>query len=177
MDASLIGRKVAVLIEQDFEDVELAGPRDALLEAGAQVVFVGPTAGVRYRGKQGLVVAADVAAASAQADDFDALVIPGGHAPDRMRLKRPMVDLARDMMQAGKPVAAICHGPQVLISARVVEGRTLTCWPSIAIDIRNAGGLYVDRAVAVDGNLITSRKPDDVPKFNKAILEALAALP
>ena len=177
MDASLVGRKVAVLIEQDFEDVELAGPRDALLEAGAQVVFVGPTAGVRYRGKKGLVVAADVAAASAQADDFDALVIPGGHAPDRMRLKRPMVDLARDMMQAGKPVAAICHGPQVLISAGVVEGRTLTGWPSIAIDIRNAGGLYVDRAVAVDGNLITSRKPDDVPKFSKAIVEALTALP
>jgi protease I len=177
MVAPLAGRKVALFVEQDFEDVELAGPRDALVEAGAEVVIVGPTAGVRYRGKKGLVVAADVAASATKADDFDALVIPGGHAPDRMRTRRPMVDLARDMMQAGRIVAAICHGPQVLITADALDGRTLTCWPSIAIDVRNAGGLHVDRPVAVDGNLITSRKPDDVPKFNRALIDALAALP
>ena len=95
--------------------------------------------------------------------DFDALVIPGGHAPDKMRMRHAMVDLARDAMEAGKPVAAICHGPQLLISANALRGRTLTCWPSIAIDVKNAGGLYVDKPVVEDGNLITSRKPDDVP--------------
>ena len=107
--------------------------------------------------------------------DFDALVIPGGHAPDKMRMRHAMVDLARDAMEAGKPVAAICHGPQLLISANALRGRTLTCWPSIAIDVKNAGGLYVDKPVVEDGNLITSRKPDDVPMFSEAIIRALAA--
>ena len=103
-----------------------------------------------------------------------AVIIPGGHAPDKMRMRHAMVDLARDAMEAGKPVAAICHGPQVLISANVLRGRTLTCWPSIAIDVKNAGGLYVDKPVVEDGNLITSRKPDDVPVFSEAIIKALA---
>ena len=109
--------------------------------------------------------------------DFDALVIPGGHAPDKMRMRHAMVDLARDAMEAGKPVAAICHGPQLLISANALRGRTLTCWPSIAIDVKNAGGLYVDKPVVEDGNLITSRKPDDVPVFSEAIIRALSRGP
>ncbi len=92
-----------------------------------------------------------------------------------MRMRHAMVDLARDAMEAGKPVAAICHGPQVLISANALRGRTLTCWPSIAIDVKNAGGLYVDKPVVEDGNLITSRKPDDVPVFSEAIIRALVA--
>ena len=101
-------------------------------------------------------------------------MIPGGHAPDKMRMRHAMVDLARDAMEAGKPVAAICHGPQLLISANALRGRTLTCWPSIAIDVKNAGGLYVDKPVVEDGNLITSRKPDDVPVFSEAIIRALS---
>jgi protease I len=106
--------------------------------------------------------------------DFDALVIPGGQAPEKMRMRHAMVDLAREAMESGKPVAAICHGPQVLISANVLRGRTLTCWPAIAIDVKNAGGLYVDQPVVEDGNLITSRKPDDVPLFSDAIIRALS---
>ena len=106
--------------------------------------------------------------------NFDALIIPGGHAPGRMRMRHAMVDLARDAMNAGKPVAAICHGPQLLISANALRGRTLTCWPSIAVDVKNAGGLYVDKPVVEDGNLITSRKPDDVPMFSEAIIRALS---
>jgi protease I len=106
--------------------------------------------------------------------DFDALVIPGGHAPDKMRMRHAMVDLTRDAMDANKPVAAICHGPQLLISADALRGRTLTCWPSIAIDVKNAGGLYVDKPVVEDGNLITSRKPDDVRAFSEAIVRAVA---
>ena len=167
-------KRVAVLVEDEFEDVELTGPVEALRAAGAHVVIVGPVAGAEYRGKRGAVVSADLAAGRARMKDFDALVIPGGHAPDRMRLRHPMVDLARDAMEQNKPVAAICHGPQLLISANVLRGRTLTCWPSIAIDVKNAGGLYHDRPVLEDGNLITSRKPDDMPAFSQALIRALA---
>jgi len=173
--ASLAGKRVAMLVEDEFEDRELTGPLEALRAAGVTVTLVGPSAGVEYRGKRGeAVVKADIGAGAARIKDFDAVVIPGGHAPDKMRMRHAMVDLARDAMEAGKPVAAICHGPQVLISANVLRGRTLTCWPSIAIDVKNAGGLYVDRPVVEDGNLITSRKPDDVPVFSEAILRALA---
>ena len=177
MSERVAGRRVAILVEEEFEDSELTGPRDALREAGAAVTLVGPVAGRQYRGKKGLVVTADLAAAAARAAEFDALVIPGGHAPDRMRLRHAMVDLARDMTQAERPVAAICHGPQVLISAGILNGRTVTCWPSIAIDVKNAGGHYVDRPVVVDANLITSRKPDDIPAFCEALLAALEQSP
>ena len=167
-------KRVALLVEQDFEDRELAEPLETLRAAGVDVVLVGPVAGQSYSGKRGqTTVTADLAAGAARMSDFDALVIPGGYAPDKMRMRHAMVDLARDMMTAGKPVAAICHGPQLLISANALRGRTLTCWPSIAVDVKNAGGLYVDRPVAHDGNLITSRKPDDVPAFCEAILKAL----
>jgi len=174
MTASLQGKRVAILVEDGFEDRELTGPLEALREAGATVTLVGPTAGAEFKGKRGLAtVKADVAAGAARMKDFDALVIPGGHAPDKMRMRHAMVDLARDAMEANKPVAAICHGPQLLISAIALRGRTLTCWPSIAIDVMNAGGLYVDKPVVEDGNLITSRKPDDVPVFSEAIIKKL----
>jgi protease I len=171
----LSGARVAMLVEQEFEDRELTGPLEALRAAGATVVLVGPSAGAQFTGKRGdATVTSDLAAGDARIADFDAVVIPGGHAPDKMRMRHAMVDLARDAMEAGKPVAAICHGPQVLISANVLRGRTVTCWPSIAIDVKNAGGLYVDKPVVEDGNLITSRKPDDVPAFSDAIIRALA---
>jgi len=174
----LSGKRVAMLVEEGFEDRELMGPLDALRAAGATVTIVGPTAGTEFRGKRGqALVSSEVAAGTVRMKDFDALVIPGGHAPDKMRMRHAMVDLARDAMEAGKPVAAICHGPQVLISANALRGRTLTCWPSIAIDVKNAGGLYVDKPVVEDGNLITSRKPDDVPMFADAIIRALSRVP
>jgi protease I len=174
---SLSGKRIAMLVEDEFEDLELTGPLEALRAAGAAVVVVGPAEGSTYRGKRGnATVTADLAAGGARMRDFDALVIPGGYAPDRMRMRHAMVDLARDAMEAGKPVAAICHGPQLLISANAIRGRTLTCWPSIAIDVKNAGGLYVDKPVVEDGNLITSRKPDDVPMFSDAIIRALATV-
>ena len=171
---TLSGKRVAILVEQEFEDSELSGPRDALIAAGATVVMVGPISGAEYRGKRGeAVVTSELAAGAAHMKDFDALVIPGGHAPDKMRMRHAMVDLTRDAMDANKPVAAICHGPQLLISANALRGRTLTCWPSIAIDVKNAGGLYVDKPVVEDGNLITSRKPDDVRAFSEAIVRAV----
>ena len=171
----LAGKRVVILVEDEFEDRELVGPLEALREAGATVTIVGPTAGTEYRGKRGqAVISSNVSAGSARITNFDALVIPGGHAPDKMRMRHAMVDLARDAMDAGKPVAAICHGAQLLISADTLRGRTLTCWPSIAVDVKNAGGLYVDKPVVEDGNLITSRKPDDVPMFSEAIIRALS---
>lgn len=173
MDGQTPARRVAMLVEEEFDERELAGTADRLRQAGVAVVLVGPVAGAPYRGKRGETVTAEAAAGRVRASEFDAVVIPGGHAPERMRLRHAMVDLVRDAVAAGRPVAAICHGPQLLISADVVRGRTLTCWPSIAIDVTNAGGLYVDRPVVEDGNLITSRKPDDVPAFASAILRAL----
>lgn len=175
-DGQLTGKRVALLVEDEFEDSEVTGPRDLLRGAGITVVIVGTKAGATYRGKKGEAITADLGAGAAKAKDFDAVVIPGGHAPDKMRMRHAMVDLARDAMEAGKPVAAICHGPQVLISANVLRGRTLTCWPSIAVDVKNAGGLYVDKPVVEDGNLITSRKIDDVQVFSEAIIRALKAV-
>ena len=172
---SIAGKRIAILVEEGYEDSELTGPLDGLRAAGAVVSLVAPLAAREYTGKRGHVVTSDVAAGSVKSADFDALVIPGGHATERMRMRHAMVDLARDMAAAGKPVAAICHGPQLLISAEVLRGRTVTCWPAIAIDVRNAGGLYVDRPVAQDGNLITSRKPDDVPQFTAALIASLEA--
>src|SRR5881409_3262037 len=175
MTAPLSGKRVAILVEEGYEDRELTGPLDALRAAGATVTLVGPTAGAEFKGKRGqAIVTSDLSAGSARMQDFDGLVIPGGHAPDKMRMRHAMVDLARDAMDSGKPVAAICHGPQLLISADALRGRTLTCWPSIAIDVKNAGGLYVDKPVVEDGNLITSRKPDDLPVFSEAIIRALS---
>jgi protease I len=172
--SALAGKRVAILIEDEFDDREVTGPVEALAAAGAAVVLVGPIEGHEYRGKRGQAVTAGLAASAARMKDFDALVIPGGNAPDKMRMRHAMVDFARDAMEAGKPVASICHGPQLLISANTLRGRTLTCWPSIAIDVKNAGGLYVDKPVVEDGNLITSRKPDDVPVFCEALIRALS---
>jgi protease I len=173
--AILAGKRVAMLVEEEFEDRELTGPLETLRAAGATVTIVGPSAGTQFTGKRGqAIVTSDLAAGAARMKDFDALVIPGGHAPDKMRMRHAMVDLTREMMDANKPVAAICHGPSLLISANALRGRTLTCWPSIAIDVKNAGGLYVDKPVVQDGNLITSRKPDDVRVFSEAIVRAVA---
>lgn len=171
---SLAGKRIAILVEQDFEDSELAEPLHVMKDAGADVVLVGSGSQETYKGKKGTVsVRPDTTADRVRAADFDALIIPGGYAPDKMRLHPPMVDLVRDAYHQGKVVAAICHGPQLLISADVVRGRTLTCYPSIAVDVRNAGGSYVDEPVVRDRNLITSRRPADLPAFDNAIIEAL----
>ena len=171
---SVRAKRVAILIEEEFEDLAVNGAADHLRAAGLEVVLVGPVAGATYTGRRGGQVTATLAAGKARVRDFDAVVIPGGHAPDRMRMRHAMVDLVRDMVGAGKPVAAICHGPLLLISVNALRGKTVTCWPSIAIDVKNAGGLYVDKPVVEDGNIITSRKPDDVVVFTEAIVRALA---
>ncbi len=170
----LEGKRIAILAEEDFEDSELMEPLRAMKDAGARVVIVGSGSKQRYKGKHSsATITVDTTADKVKAEDFDAVIIPGGYAPDKMRLYQPMIDLVRKAHDDGKIVAAICHGPQLLISADIVRGRHVTSWPSVAIDLKNAGANWVDEPVVRDGNIITSRKPADLPKFNKAIIEAL----
>jgi protease I len=170
----LDGKRIAILAEEDFEDSELVEPMRAMKNAGAKVVVVGSGSQETYRGKRcSATVRVDVTADKVNAEDFDAIIVPGGYATDKMRLHQSMVDLVRKAHDLGKVVAAICHGPQLLISADIVKGHQVTSWSSVAVDLRNAGADWIDTPVVQDGNLITSRKPADLPKFNKAIIEAL----
>lgn len=168
------GLAVALLVEDGFDDRELTDISAGLLAAALEVVTVGPIAGRAYAGRQGVArVTAELAPRAAAERGFAAVVIPGGYAPDRMRLRHGLIDLVRETLRAGRPVGSVGHGAQVLISADVIRGRTLTCWPSIAVDVKNAGGLYVDRPVAEDGALITARKADDIPAFIATIVRAI----
>jgi protease I len=170
----LDGKRIAILVEDDFEDSELIEPLRSMKNAGARVVIVGTGSKESYQGKRGNAkVSVDTTAAKVKAEDFAAIIIPGGYAPDKMRRDPSMVELVKKAYELGKVVAAICHGPQLLISANVVRGRKVTSWPSIGVDLENAGANWVDAPVVQDGNLITSRKPADLPRFNKAIIEAL----
>jgi protease I len=171
---SLKGKRIAILVEQDFEDVELTEPLKAMREAGAQIFIVGSGSQTSYQGKRGkATIKVDIDADKVRADDFDAIIIPGGYAPDKMRLHQPMIDLVKKAHDLGKLIAAVCHGPQLLISAGIVNGRRLTSWPSVAVDLKNAGAIWVDEPVVRDGNIITSRRPSDLSVFNNAIIQAL----
>jgi protease I len=170
----LEGKRIAILAEEDFEDSELMEPMRAMKDAGARVVIVGSGSKASYKGKRGTAtVTPDTTADKVKAVNFDAIIIPGGYATDKMRLHQSMIDLVREAYDEGKIVAAVCHGPQLLISADIVRGRRVTSWPSVAVDLKNAGATWVDEPVVIDGNIITSRKPADLPKFNKAIMEAV----
>jgi protease I len=174
------GKRVAALVGDGFEESELLEPRKALEEAGAIVTIVGvdEKSLTRIRGKKGLdegqSVKAEELVADVTADDFDAILIPGGMSPDRLRTNKEVQRFVREFDTAKKPMFVICHGPQILISAQLVRGRTLTGFASIADDIRNAGGLFRDQPVVSDGNWVTSRNPNDIPLFNRAMLEKLA---
>ncbi len=172
----LNGKRIAILVEDGFEDSELAVPLKSMKAAGARAIVVGTDSTKSYRSKGSKrTIKADVVADSLKAENLDAIIIPGGYAPDRMRLHQPMIDLVKKAYAAGKIIAAICHGPQLLISADIVRGRRMTSWPSIAVDLRNAGADWVDEPVVQDGNIITSRKPADLPMFDKAIIDAVIA--
>jgi len=171
---SLKGKRVAIFAEQDFEDSELTEPLKAMKEAGAQVFVVGSGSQTSYKGKRGkATIKVDIDADKVRAEDFDAIIIPGGYAPDKMRLHQPMIDLVKKAHDLGRVIAAICHGPQLLISADIVRGRRVTSWPSVTVDLKNAGANWVDEPMVKDGNIITSRKPSDLPLFNSAIIQAL----
>ena len=166
-------KHIAILAEDDYQELELHYPRLRLIEAGARVSVVGGGKDVYHSGK-GYAVKPDADASAVNADDFDAVVIPGGMAPDKMRRNDAMVALVRQLSAAGKPVAWICHAGWVPISADIIKGRRVTSFPSIRDDMLNAGADWVDEEVVVDGHLISSRIPDDLPAFCKALLAALS---
>jgi protease I len=174
----LRGKRVAILATDGVEATELTEPRKALDEAGARTVVVSPKNG-SIKGWEhdhwGPSIAVDQSLDAARADQFDALMLPGGVMnPDHLRQNRQAVEFVRSFFDAGKPVAAICHGPWLLVEADVISGRTLTSWPSLRTDILNAGGEWVDREVVTDEGLVTSRKPDDIPAFNRKMIEEFA---
>ncbi|MGE3803461.1 MAG: type 1 glutamine amidotransferase domain-containing protein [Gemmataceae bacterium] len=169
----LQGKRAAVLVEQIYQEMEVWYPVYRLREAGCQVTLIGPEAGQNYPSKLGYPCKSDKAARDVKADDFDLLVIPGGYAPDHMRRCEPMIKLVSAMAEQGKPVAAICHGPWMLCSTQALKGKKATCFFAIKDDVINAGGKYVDAEVMRDGNIITSRKPDDLPAFMRTLIEAV----
>src|SRR4051812_33112456 len=176
--AKLSGKRVAILVAEGFEQVEMVGPRKALQEAGAETSIVSP-AKDEVQGWNHFDRAdrfsVDVAVEEADADDFDALLLPGGVAnPDQLRGNPKAVEFARRFFEAGKPIGVICHGPWTLIEAGVVKGRTMTSWPTLKTDLKNAGAKWVDEEVVVDRGLVSSRKPDDIPAFSRKIVEEFA---
>ena len=171
----LAGKKILILVETFYNEFEFWYPFYRLKEAGAQVTVVGSGSAEIYHSKAGLPAKADVAAQMVSAAEFDGIIIPGGYAPDHMRRYPAMVDLVRSFAEAGKLVAAICHAGWMLVSADIIRDRTVTSYFSIKDDLVNAGGNWVDEAVVVDGHLVTSRTPDDLPAFMRAIIGRLGA--
>jgi protease I len=174
---SLQGKKVAILTETGFEEVELTSPKQALEEAGAEVQIISPqkeTVKAWDHDHWSIELKVDKHIEDARVDDYDALMLPGGVLnPDKLRTNKNAVNFAKDFIDSGKPVAAICHGPQTLIETGLLEGRTLTSYPSIKTDLENAGADWVDREVVVDNGLVTSRSPKDLPAFNRKMIEEI----
>ena len=169
----LAGKRIAILVDQIYQDLEVWYPYYRLREAGAEVVTVAAKAGETYTGKYGYPLVADRSYEQVSASDFDGVVIPGGYAPDHIRRHAKANQFVREMDAQGKLVAAICHAGWVLISAGVLKGRRVTCFFAIKDDVINAGALYQDAEVVVDRNLVTSRMPDDLPAFCRAAIEVL----
>lgn len=174
----LDNRRIAILVANGFEQVEMTGPREALKDAGARTDLVSPEQG-SVKGfnhdKQADSFPVDVQLSAANPNDYDALILPGGVAnPDSLRMNPEAVKFVKSFMESGKPVSAICHGPWTLIEVDAVRGRTVTSWPSLKTDLRNAGANWVDQEVVTDHNITTSRKPDDIPAFNRETIKQIA---
>ena len=173
--------RVLIVATDGFEESELFGPREILLDSGAEVVLASPDLKpiqATVHDDPGKTIRPDITVDQATADDYDALLLPGGvRNPDQLRTNEKAVQLVRTFASQGKPVAAICHGPWLLVEADVLRGRTATSWPSIRTDLRNAGANVVDEAAVIDGNLVTSRKPDDVPAFTQALISLIQRAP
>jgi len=166
-------KRVLFFVENGFEDRELMYPYYRFQEAGYKVDVVGPKAKVTYNGEYGLTLKSDFSPQDVTIDDYAAIVIPGGRTPDRMRTNKGLINLAKEAFQKGKVIAAICHGPQLLIEAGVVKGKKATCYVSVSTDLKNAGGIYLNKSVVVDENLVTSRFPADLPDFCREALRLL----
>lgn len=158
-------KKILIFAENGFEDSELIYPFYRFQEAKFIVNILGPNAKTSYKGKHGLSIKSDLSPDDIKFDDFVAIVIPGGHAPDKMRINKKMVNLVQQSYEKRKIIAAICHGPQLLIEADIVKGKKMTSYISVSTDLKNAGAIYLDKSVVIDGNIITSRYPSDLPNF------------
>jgi len=170
---SLSGKRIAILAEDNYQDLELWYPLLRLREAGAEVKVIGTGSAETYTSKHGYPVTVDATADEVKAADFDAIIVPGGYAPDLLRRYQAVLKLVREAHQQGKVIAAICHAAWVLISAGILRGRKVTCVSAIKDDVINAGATYVDQEVVQDGNIITSRMPTDLPAFCRTIIAAL----
>ncbi len=173
----LEGKRVAVLAEANFEDLELWYPLIRMREAGAEVFVVGTGSSGNYVGKHGVPVQVDAEADTVSASQFDAIIVPGGWAPDRLRRYASVLHLVKEADEQGKVIGAICHAGWVLVSAQILKGRTITCVKAIKDDVTNAGANYIDQEVVCDGNLVTSRTPDDLPAFCRELVKAIATNP
>ena len=169
----LEGKKVIILVEDQYQDLEVWYPVLRLREENAQVLIVGTGTKKIYKGKYGYPIEIDIDIGQVKIDDLDAVIIPGGWAPDFLRRHQQVVSLVREAFRLGKIIAAICHGPSLLVSAQVLKNKAVTCFMSIKDDVENAGAKFEDKEVVVDGNLITSRKPEDLPLFCKEIIKKL----
>jgi protease I len=170
---TLAGKRIAILAENHYEDLELWYPLLRMKEEGARITIIGSGSNKIYKSKHGYEVAVDTTADKVNAKDFDAIIIPGGFAPDYLRRHLSVLEFVKDAHDKGKIVAAICHAASVLVSAKILKGRTITCFKAIKDDVINAGANYVDEEVVRDENLITSRFPDDLPAFCREIIAAL----
>jgi protease I len=174
-EKNLEGLKVAILVDSGFEQVEMTEPKKALDQAGAKTQIVSP-AGLKVRGwktkEWGDEFPVDVPLDRAQPNNYDALLLPGGVMnPDKLRMQPKAVEFVKSFTSSGKPVAAICHGPWTIIETGAARGKRMTSWPSLKTDLRNAGAEWVDQELVVDGNIVSSRKPDDIPAFNRGMIE------
>ncbi len=167
-------QKVAILIEQLFQDSEVTSPQEELIKNGFVVDIIGTNTEEVYEGKRGVKIKANKSIDEINSRDYIGLVIPGGWAPDKMRMNEKMVKFTQEINKAGKPIASICHGGWMLVECDIVKGKKVTSYASIKTDLKNAGAIWVDEVVVVDGNLVTSRKPDDLPEFNKEFVKLLS---
>ncbi len=171
---SLDGKRIAIMVDQQYQELEVWYPYYRFIEEGAEVQLIGPAGKTAYPSKLGYPCESHFGAGEVRGASFDAVVIPGGWAPDFMRRDPQMIRFLQDAVDAGKVLASICHGAWMLASTGAAKGKRATCFMAVKDDLINAGGEYVDEAVVVDGNLITSRKPDDLPAFCQAVIKALA---
>ena len=166
-------RKILIMVDEGVEDAEFIYPYYRFQEEGYKVDIVGSKAKETYIGKNGVPIKSDLSPNEVNVDEYDALIIPGGRAPDKMRINESLVNIVKETYKKGKAIAAICHGPQMLIQADILRGKKATCWKSVATDLKNAGAAFIDAPAVVDGKLVTSRFPADLPKFCQETIKLL----
>lgn len=166
-------RKILIMVDEGVEDAEFLYPYYRFQEEGYEVVILASKAGETYTGKHGIPIKSEISPKDVKIDDYDAIIIPGGRAPDRMRINDGLVKIVKEAHAKGKVIAAVCHGPQMLIEADILRGKKATCWKSVATDLKNAGAIFIDAPVVIDENIVTSRMPADLPKFCKETIRLL----